>query len=400
MRKLLMRIFVVVLAFLVIAGNASAAVIFSDDFDSCTVGCNAIEIGLPPNSPDVGAWGQWYGVDSDTIGGVTHYAGEISSPGRGGTGKSFKMWRAGTGWFGNGAYIGALVPGHWEPQRRLFMRWFMKIPVAFDAYNAYNMKFFRIISDGNPDVAYIQVNAYSSGWTRDVAQFQISDNFIHPWQSGWPWETLLGNSEVKTKMWDGNWHSHEFEFDLDGNTLRYWVDDILQYENTNWIWNIQGGITWINHFNLGNQIDGGYWQTGWQAMEMDDLVISTTAIGSGGGTTSDTTPNQFSFIDNTGLPISTLSYSDPITVTGIDTAVSTTASTTGCTYQVNGTGSWLTTGSVVLNNTVKLRTTSSSSYLTATSCLLNIGGVTDTWYATTMSNPVPEPSILIHIKRD
>lgn len=277
------RTVVVMILIITLPVLANGATIFSDNFDSCTVGCNWGSD--PPNSPSAGEWAGWLTKDSAeyiTIDGVTHTAGEISSPGRGGAGKSLKIWRNGGYWAGNGAYVGVLYPSQWTPQRHVFMRFWMKIPVKFDAYNAYNMKFFRFITNGDPDVVYVQINA-SSGWTRDTAEFQISDNFIHPWQKDWPWVTLLTNSEVKTKMWDGNWHSHEFELDLDNNIFRYWVDDNLQYQNTNWVWNLKGGITWINHFNLGNQIEGAYFQTGWQAMELDDLVISTTRVGLGAG---------------------------------------------------------------------------------------------------------------------
>jgi len=263
---------------------ANGATIFSDNFDSCTVGCVAGT--TPPNKPSVGRWADWVSKDSAsavTVDGVTHHPGEISYPGRGGTGKSLKIWRNGSLWSGNGGYAGVLYPTQWSPQRHVFMRFWMKIPVAFDVHNAYNMKFFRFITNGNPDVVYVQINASQSGWTRDNGEFQISDNFIHPWQKDWPWVTLLNNSEMKTKMWDGNWHCHEFELDLDNNIFRYWVDDNLQYSNTNWVWNLQGGITWINHFNLGNQIDGAYFQTGWQAMDMDDIVLSTTRVGLGAG---------------------------------------------------------------------------------------------------------------------
>ncbi|KKW18765.1 MAG: hypothetical protein UY62_C0095G0001, partial [Parcubacteria group bacterium GW2011_GWF2_50_9] len=74
---------------LMVPSFASAAVIFQDNFDSCTQNCVAAQLAAPPG------WGQWMGPGSASVGGTMHYDGEITSPGRGGTGKSFKTWRAG-----------------------------------------------------------------------------------------------------------------------------------------------------------------------------------------------------------------------------------------------------------------------------------------------------------------
>lgn len=104
--------------------------------------------------------------------------------------------------------------------------------------------------------------------------------------------------------------------------------------------------------------------------------------------TSDTTPNDFSFTDNTGVALSTVIYSNSIQVLGIDNTTSITSSGTGCSYQVNGAGNWLTTGgdNVALNDNVAMKTTSSGSYNTEASCTLTLNGnVSDTWYATTLA---------------
>ena len=56
-----------------------------------------------------------------------------------------------------------------------------------------------------------------------------------------------------------------------------------------------------------------------------------------------------------------------------------------CKYSING-AAWATTGdNVSLNDNVALQNVASSSYSTAVSCTLNLGGVTDTWYVTTLA---------------
>ena len=114
-------------------------------------------------------------------------------------------------------------------------------------------------------------------------------------------------------------------------------------------------------------------------------ITGTETIGTGAA---DTTPAAFSFTDNTGVALSTVIYSTSIQVTGIDNTTSITSSGTGCSYQVNGAGSWLTTGgdNVALNDNVALRVTSSGSYSTNTPCVLTLNGnVSDTWNVTTLA---------------
>lgn len=105
----------------------------------------------------------------------------------------------------------------------------------------------------------------------------------------------------------------------------------------------------------------------------------------------DSVPDAFSFTDLTDQTISTQVTSNTITVTGIDvsTAIS-LSSSAGMEYRING-GSWVTSsGSVVVNDTVQLRVTTSGSYSTAVTGTLDIGGVTDEWSVTTGAEPQPE----------
>ena len=116
----------------------------------------------------------------------------------------------------------------------------------------------------------------------------------------------------------------------------------------------------------------------------EQFLADVVVFASGG---SDTTPNAFTFTDVTGATRSTVYTSNTITVTGIDAAA--TISITGGEYQING-GSWVSSsGSVVLNDTVTVRGTSSSSFSTAVNVALTIGGVSDTYTITTAANQAP-----------
>jgi len=245
------------IALLLFASAAHGAVFFSDNFDSCTSNCTVTTAG-PPNSA---GWSAWYASQlTATIGGVQHYSGEITSPGRGGTGKSLKMWRASTAfgdysdalnWIGSG-------PNHW------FMRYYIKIPTGFSSSQDYKLWRFNTNS-GVAGKNEIYMDYYGGTWA-------IYD--------GGPWQNLISSSQYNGLLHDGNWHCVEFEFGLATNTLRFWIDDILRYENTNRTWTATGNLSGMQHFNIGNTYDHtGKWQSGWLAMEVDDFVLSTTYVG-------------------------------------------------------------------------------------------------------------------------
>lgn len=104
-------------------------------------------------------------------------------------------------------------------------------------------------------------------------------------------------------------------------------------------------------------------------------------------------PLAFTFNDPTGVPLSTATVSDPITVTGIGAAVTNNAGVTvsGGEYAIStdgGTtyGAYTTAaGTVYLNNKIKVRHTSSASNSTATSTTLKIGLHSDTFTSTTVA---------------
>ena len=105
-----------------------------------------------------------------------------------------------------------------------------------------------------------------------------------------------------------------------------------------------------------------------------NFVISTA-------TPSDTTPNAFSFTDATGAEPSTVTTSNTITISGIDAASPVSISGNG-TFSIAG-GGYTTSGNITNGQSINVRLTSSSSFSTAVSTVLTIGGVTDTFSVTT-----------------
>jgi hypothetical protein len=91
----------------------------------------------------------------------------------------------------------------------------------------------------------------------------------------------------------------------------------------------------------------------------------------------DTTPDQFTFSDQTGVALSTVIESAPIVVSGINTAASISVAGGEYAISTDGGGSWSaytsTAGTVNNGNWVKVRHTSSASNSTATNTTLTIG---------------------------
>ncbi len=111
---------------------------------------------------------------------------------------------------------------------------------------------------------------------------------------------------------------------------------------------------------------------------VSDTFSSTTAGSSG----SDTTPDPFSFTDQTGVAVSSVITSATVTITGITSPAVVTV--TGGSYSVGCTSVFTTIGTVINNNqTVCVRHTSSASASTATNTVLTVGGVSDTFTSTT-----------------
>jgi P22 tail accessory factor len=102
----------------------------------------------------------------------------------------------------------------------------------------------------------------------------------------------------------------------------------------------------------------------------------------------DTTPDQFSFVGQTNVPINTTVQSNSISVSGINapSQISIAASTTA-TYSINGSQPTSSPGTVANGDIVVVHLLSSASYSTATSATLTIGGILGTFTATTIADP-------------
>jgi len=119
------------------------------------------------------------------------------------------------------------------------------------------------------------------------------------------------------------------------------------------------------------------------------LVLSNSAYAKKGQrrVKTDTTPNAFSFIDQSDVALNTLTNSNTLSITGINSA--TNVSISGGEYSING-GAYTASASTLNNNdSVQLRQTSSSNYSTATHATLNVGGVSDAFTLTTLIDTTP-----------
>ena len=97
----------------------------------------------------------------------------------------------------------------------------------------------------------------------------------------------------------------------------------------------------------------------------------------------DTTPDAFTFTDQTNVALNTTTTSNTITVSGINAATS--ISITGGTYSISGGAYTSSSGTVTNGQTVSVRHTSSASNSTSTNTTLTIGGVSDVFTSTTVA---------------
>jgi len=102
----------------------------------------------------------------------------------------------------------------------------------------------------------------------------------------------------------------------------------------------------------------------------------------------DTTPDAFSFTDQTDVALSSLTTSNTLAITGLE--ASTAISITGGEYSINGGTFTTSSGTVSNNDTVAVRHTSSASYFTTIDTTVSIGGISDTFRTTTITDTVPD----------
>lgn len=109
----------------------------------------------------------------------------------------------------------------------------------------------------------------------------------------------------------------------------------------------------------------------------------------------DTTPDAFSFTDQTGVEPESVDESNAITITGVDAGEDIAVTITGGQYAVStdggsSFGGWTSAGTnVQLNHQIKVRNTASSEFSTAANTTLTAGGVSDTFTRTTRAAVLP-----------
>jgi hypothetical protein len=107
----------------------------------------------------------------------------------------------------------------------------------------------------------------------------------------------------------------------------------------------------------------------------DNWTVTTAGI--------DTTPNAFTFTDETGQALNALNTSNIITISGINAPTSVTVTGTGSPQiSING-GAWATSGTITNGQTLQVRLTTANAFTTTRSATVNVGGVTDVWSVTT-----------------
>lgn len=107
----------------------------------------------------------------------------------------------------------------------------------------------------------------------------------------------------------------------------------------------------------------------------DTYTVTTAAL--------DTTPNAFSFVDQSNVALSTVITSAAVTIGGINSPAAVTV--TGGTADINGSGTFSASpGNVSSGDTVRARHTSSASNSTAVNTVVTVGGVSDTFTSTTV----------------
>lgn len=99
--------------------------------------------------------------------------------------------------------------------------------------------------------------------------------------------------------------------------------------------------------------------------------------------TQDTTPNQFSFTDQTDVPVSTTRTSNTITLSGMDAGATASVSVTGGTYSKNSGAYTSSAGTAQDGDTFSVRHTSSASNSTSVNTTLTVDTISDTFTSTT-----------------
>ncbi|MEM6730006.1 MAG: hypothetical protein AAF658_00535 [Myxococcota bacterium] len=126
---------------------------------------------------------------------------------------------------------------------------------------------------------------------------------------------------------------------------------------------------------------------------------SDSSVGgdSSGSGSSDATPDDFVFVDQSDVALGEVITSNTVSITGINTSAS--ISVTDGEYSIDGGAFTSAAGTINNNQTVAVRHTSSASINTSTNTTLSVGNVSDTFTSTTadaagMTGSWSEPEVL------
>lgn len=195
------------------------------------------------------------------------------------------------------------------------------------------------------------------------------------------------NGRNKIKIWtrDGVVNGQSIEIALTYDSGWDFDDQfIAELEGLGWYWNDAGTANANCYIEFSHFVFSAN-------RDKDDFIGPPPGFLDEDPPPDDTTPNAFSFTDQTGVALSSTITSAAITVAGIDAAA--TITVTGGTYDINGSGTFVSTPGTVNNgDTVRARHTSSASYETATNTVVTIGGVSDTFTSTTEESPIIIPA--------
>ncbi|MCJ7816784.1 MAG: hypothetical protein MUP55_02900, partial [Candidatus Aenigmarchaeota archaeon] len=155
----------------------------------------------------------------------------------------------------------------------VYTRWYMKIPSALTSNYADYLKLWRFRysdSTGGQAVLDFRYGAFPG----------IINIFLVTGTGHQPTGPLF------TPSVDGQWHCYEVRMKLNSaagvydGAMQGWKDGTLTYSDTAVNWDATSTSVFISTgLGIGNRADNVVFQNSWQAIEMDDYVLSTTPIG-------------------------------------------------------------------------------------------------------------------------
>ena len=212
---------------------------------------------------------------------------------------------------------------------------------------------------------------------------------------------LIGRCAGGSVINDGLWHHVVGVWSAPAGTaiaatqFRIAIDGVNQTQTlaTLAIGSATSPLTGVGGLEIGHH---GVWGTYFKG-SIDEVEVFNRALLPAEDGTLGKIPDPFSFTAQTGSLQSTLSEATPLTVTGITDSVG--VSITGGEYALSSNNgvtwsSWTsTTGTVGINNQIKVRQTSSASYVTMTTATLTMGGVSGAFNVTTLLPPPPTTTV-------